>query len=196
MLLKIKTIFIAVLTLKGLPRIMSLSIYILVGIVIGITLLLARVSNFTSYFSDVPTTCINCHVMTDAYSSWERGSHGKVAVCTDCHLPHTNLVSKLAFKSKDGLQHSYVFTMRKEPQVLKLSSMARPIVQENCLRCHEEQIMMIRLAKSSERACWDCHQNIHGDVRSLSASPGVLRPGLPDAGLDWMKKGNRDEKRK
>jgi cytochrome c nitrite reductase small subunit len=190
---KTKTILVAVFTLKGLPWTMFILIYVLVGIVIGIAFLLARVSNFTSYFSDAPSTCINCHVMTDAYASWQRGSHGRVAACTDCHLPHTNLVSNLAFKSKDGLKHSYVFTMRKEPQVLKLSNMARPVIQENCFRCHGEQFTMIRLAKSSERACWDCHQNIHGKVRSLSASPEILRPDLPGAGLDWIKKGNSDE---
>ena len=41
----------------------------------------------------------------------------------------------------------------------------------------------------AERPCWACHQNIHGPVRSLSSSPHVLRPLLPSAGLDWLKKG-------
>jgi cytochrome c nitrite reductase small subunit len=89
----------------------------------------------------------------------------------------------MAFKSKDGMKHSYVFTLRKEPQVLQLSESAKPVVQANCLRCHSEQFEMIRLAEVSERACWDCHNNIHGSVQSLSASPEVLRPRLPDAGL-------------
>lgn len=74
-----------------------------------------RIANATSYLSDSPQTCINCHVMTDAYASWQRGSHGRVAVCVDCHVPHSNLVAKYAYKSRDGLKHSCVFTMRKEP---------------------------------------------------------------------------------
>lgn len=158
------------------------------------SLLLVRISNAVSYLSDAPETCMNCHVMTDAYATWKRGSHGRVTVCNDCHVPHDNPVTKYAFKAKDGLRHSYVFTLRKEPQVLDLSHGAVPVVQENCLRCHADQFMMVRLAAVSERKCWDCHQNIHGDVRSLSASPAVLRPELPDAGLDWIKKGTDDDR--
>jgi len=63
-------------------------------------------------------------------------------------------------------------------------------VQANCIRCHAEQLAMIRVPGATERRCWVCHQNIHGEAHSLSASPPMLRPGLPDAGLHWMKKGD------
>jgi len=213
---------ISIVTLSGLPRRLQVGIYGLVGVAIGMALVLARIANATSYLSDEPQTCINCHVMTDAYASWQRGSHGRVAVCVDCHVPHSSIAAKYAYKAQDGLKHSYVFTMRKEPQVLELSDRAVPVVQANCVQCHSHQLVMVRgegvspldvpgsprhkgkmpsprdptMAKlrltmppggSSERRCWDCHQNIHGEVRSLSASPVPLRPGLPDAGLDWMK---------
>ena len=164
--------------------------FILLGVTLGMILLVARVSNAVSYLSDSPETCMNCHVMTDAYATWQRGSHNRVAVCNDCHVPHSNMVSKMAFKGTDGMKHSYVFTFRKEPQVLRLSHTARPVVQLNCIRCHSTQLAMVRLAESSERTCWDCHNNIHGKVHSLSASPEVLRHRLPDAGLNLIKKGN------
>jgi hypothetical protein len=64
-------------------------------------------------------------------------------------------------------------------------------VQANCLRCHDDQLQMIRLAATTERKCWDCHQSTHTAVHSLSASPRTLRPQLPSAGLDWMKKGKK-----
>ena len=159
------------------------------GIGLGLGVIVARIANAASYLSDSAETCMNCHVMTDAYATWQRGSHGRVAVCVDCHVPHTNPVAKAAFKSMDGLKHSYVFTLRREPQVLNLSEHAVTVVQANCVRCHADQLAMIRLAASDERTCWDCHTNIHGPVRSLSSSPHVLRPKLPDAGLEWMKKG-------
>ncbi len=180
----------SVVTLSGLPRPLQIGIYGLVGVAIGLALLLTRIANATSYLSDDPLTCINCHVMTDAYASWQRGSHGRVAVCVDCHVPHSNLVAKYAYKARDGMKHSYVFTARKEPQVLELSAAAVPVVQANCVNCHSGQLAMIRLAGATERRCWDCHTNIHGEVRSLSASPSMLRPGLPAAGLDWMKTGD------
>jgi len=109
----------------------------LVGIAVGVALLLARIADAASYLSDSPRTCMNCHVMTDAYTTWQRGSHARVALCTDCHVPHTNPVAAVAFKATDGLKHSYVFTTRTEPQVIKLSQRAVPVVQTNCLRCHD-----------------------------------------------------------
>ncbi len=174
--------------LAGLPRGLQVGIYCLAGVAIGMGLVLVRIANATSYLSDEPQACINCHVMTDAYASWQRGSHGRVTVCVDCHVPHSNLVAKYAFKGRDGLKHSYVFTRGTQPQVLKLSAGAVPVVQTNCIRCHDHQVMMVRVAGSSERRCWDCHQGVHGETRSLSASPTVLRPKLPTAGLDWIEK--------
>lgn len=180
----------SIVTLSGLPRPLQIGIYSLVGVAVGLAVVLTRIANAASYLSDDPRTCINCHVMTDAYASWQRGSHGRVAVCVDCHVPHSNIVAKYAFKSRDGMRHSYVFTLRGEPQVLELSAGAAPVVQANCVRCHGASLAMIRLAGATERRCWDCHENIHGAAHSLSASPATLRPGLPDAGLDWMKKGD------
>jgi cytochrome c nitrite reductase small subunit len=174
------------LSLSGLSRRWRIAIYLSAGICIGMALLLVRIANAASYLSDAPKTCVNCHVMTDAYVAWQRGSHGRVAICTDCHVPHNNFMAKYAFKATDGLKHSYVFTLRKEPQVLQLSNRAVPVVQANCLRCHSDRIEMIRLAASSERKCWDCHNNIHGSVRSLSSSSNLLRPRLPDAGIEFM----------
>lgn len=176
-----------IVTLGGLSRRWQVGLYVSVGVLVGMGVVIARVANAMSYLSNAPETCINCHVMTNAYATWKRGSHGRDTVCVDCHLPHTNIVGKTFFKSKDGLKHSYVFTLRKEPQVLRLSEGAGSVVQANCLRCHANQFAMIRLAGAAERKCWHCHTNAHGDARSLSGSPNVLRPQLPDAGLDWMK---------
>lgn len=156
------------------------------GAAVGLGVVVARIANATSYLSNAPETCLNCHVMTNAHATWLRGSHGRVAVCNDCHVPQGNLVAKNAFKAMDGAKHSYVFTVRGEPQVLRLSAAAAHVVQANCVRCHANQFAMIRLAGVTERRCWDCHQNIHGDVRGLSASPYVRRPALPPAGVDFL----------
>lgn len=184
------------LRLTGLPRRLQVMIYAMVGIIAGGALVLVRVSNAASYLSDSPETCMNCHVMTDAYASWQRGGHGRVAVCNDCHVPHENLVAKYGFKAMDGTKHSAIFTFRKEPQVLELSHTAQPVVQKNCLRCHQNQFEMIRLSKTSEQKCWDCHQTIHGPLRSLSASPPELRPSLPSAGLLEIKGEQTNEREK
>jgi len=49
----------SVLTLSGLPRLLQVGIYSLVGLVIGVAILLVRIANATSYLSDDPVTCIN-----------------------------------------------------------------------------------------------------------------------------------------
>jgi cytochrome c nitrite reductase small subunit len=174
------------LTLMFLPPAWRIACFAMLGVLAGILMVAARLSRATSYLSDNPDTCINCHVMNDAYLSWQHGSHGRVAKCVDCHIPHTNPVAMLAFKAQDGMKHSTVFTMHSEPQVLQLSKGAIPVVQNNCLRCHDKQFAMIRLAGTRERRCWDCHENIHGPVRSLSASPREMMPRLPSAGMPFM----------
>lgn len=165
-----------------------LAIFFALGLLVGLFVLLVRASRALSYLSDDPEVCINCHVMDNAYATWRHGSHAYVAKCVDCHLPHDNLVRKLAFKAMDGSRHSYVFTFRLEPQVLHLSEAAIPVIQANCIHCHQDQFQMIRLAGVSERRCWDCHKNIHGDVISLSGTPDARRPRLPSAGLTWFLK--------
>ncbi len=167
--------------------VLKIILSVLAGTAMGMMILTARVSNALSYLSDSSETCMNCHVMTDAYSGWKRSSHGRVAVCNDCHVPHQNIAAKYAFKGMDGTKHSFIFTMRMEPQVIKLSRMAGPVVQENCLKCHDRQFAMVRLASASERKCWDCHSNVHSHVQSVSASPAVLRPKLPEAGIKGFK---------
>jgi cytochrome c nitrite reductase small subunit len=179
-----------VVSLRGLPKKWQITIYLLAGLAAGLALFISRISNAASYLSESPQTCMNCHVMTDAYASWQRGSHGRVTVCNDCHVPHTNPVAKYAFKASDGLKHSYVFTFRLEPQALDLSKGAKPVVQDNCVRCHSQVLEMIRLSDSSQRKCWDCHNNIHGPIHGISSSPAELRPELPNAGLGINGKGD------
>ena len=166
------------------PKWLRLFITIALGGVIGLCGVLLRASNAVSYLSDDSKTCLNCHVMRNAYATWFRGSHGKRAVCNDCHVPHANVVGKYAFKALDGLRHAAVFTARWEPQTLSLNEGAVPVVQGNCLRCHANQFFMVRLAESSERPCWDCHP-VHGNVQSLSASEFSRHPPLPKAGIDF-----------
>ena len=79
---------------------------------------------------------MNCHVMTTQYVTWQHSSHANVTTCNDCHVPHTSLAAQYGFKAKDGLWHATVFTMRWEPQVIRLSDGAVPVVEDNCRRCH------------------------------------------------------------
>ncbi len=125
-----RAILISWLTLGPVPVAWRLLIFTMGGAAVGMAVLVLHISRATSYLSDTPETCLNCHVMEHAYASWRLSSHGRDTTCTDCHLPHQNPVAKLARKGRDGLRHAYVFTFRLEPQVLHLASSAVPVVQE------------------------------------------------------------------
>jgi cytochrome c nitrite reductase small subunit len=157
--------------------------FFMLGITAGLGLFVVHISRASSYLSDAPETCMNCHVMTTQYVTWQHSSHGRVATCNDCHVPHTSLPATYAFKAKDGLWHSTVFTMRWEPQVIRLSERAVPVVEGNCRRCHAQVIENVSLAvhQDKDKRCWDCHRDVpHGTVRSLSATPGIFQPRLPE----------------
>lgn len=182
-----KTILRIGLLLQPLTPRWRVAIFAVGGAVFGLALVVAHISRAASYLSDKPEACLNCHVMNNAFATWQHGSHRTVAECTDCHLPHQNPVAELAFKARDGIFHSFVFTFHLEPQVLELSEGAKHVVQENCLRCHANQFMLARLASMTERRCWDCHDGAHGRVISLSGTPHAYRLPFPPAGLEWMK---------
>ena len=155
---------------------------LLLGVFCGMGLLLAHISRATSYVVNSPSTCMNCHVMTDVYVSHQHSSHGRDVSCNDCHVPHTSFSREYYFKAHDGLRHAGIFTLRAEPQNIKLSTGAVAVVQENCLRCHERTVSEVSASRylDSGQRCWDCHRDIvHGRVHSLSASPSVSRPALP-----------------
>jgi len=177
------------------PKRWRVPVIMALGIFVGIGVYVLNVSNATSYLSDDPKTCINCHVMTTQYVTWERSSHARVAKCTDCHVPHDNIIHKYWFKANDGLRHSAIFTMHGEPQVIFMKEAGVKVVQENCIRCHYDliddlsihQVTYEMVKKGEGRLCWDCHRETpHGRVRSLSAVPHARVPELPSTVPQWF----------
>jgi cytochrome c nitrite reductase small subunit len=179
------------------PKNWRFTVIILLGIFTGILLLIFRVSLAASYLSDEPKTCINCHVMYPQYASWMKGSHGHVATCSDCHVPQDNFFRKYYFKGSDGLRHATFFTMRWEPQVIQIKNAGISVVQENCIRCHQDLVDMTSLvtvtgsmARMDEgKLCWDCHRETpHGTVKSASAAPHALVERLPSTMPSWLQR--------
>jgi cytochrome c nitrite reductase small subunit len=172
-------------------------VVILLGTLVGLGCLVVYISNAASYLSDSPAACVNCHVMASEYATWERGSHGRVAVCNDCHVPHDNFLKKYAFKAKDGLRHATVFTLRMEPQVITLNTAAIAVVQENCIRCHVNLVENVTASQVSGgnahsgggQLCWACHRETpHGRVHSLASTPFARIPRLTPVVPDWIKR--------
>jgi len=175
----------------------KLPVILILGIFTGLGLFILKISKAPSYLSDAPATCVNCHIMSPQYTTWNHSSHREQATCNDCHVPHNNFVSHYYFKAKDGSRHSYMFALRLEPQVIFIHQAGKEVVHQNCIRCHEHLLTsnlalekMPDLKKNrTERKCWECHRETpHGRVNSLSSVPyaRVPVPGSPVPG--WLKK--------
>jgi cytochrome c nitrite reductase small subunit len=173
-----------------------LPVVLMTGVTIGMVALVFRVSRASSYLSDDPDTCINCHVMAPQYLTWTQSRHRAVATCNDCHVPHDNVVRHYAFKASDGTRHAFMFTFRLEPQVIRIHAAGQRVVQDNCIRCHDATVHMTRLplvAGDDVHAveglrCWACHRETpHGRVRGLAAVPYEHVPLPGPATPPWLR---------
>lgn len=166
------------------------------GVFAGLGLYTFVISNAVSYLSDAPETCINCHIMIPQYSTWRHSGHGRETNCNDCHVPHNNFLNKYYFKAKDGMRHATIFTLRAEPEVIRIKEDGQRVVQENCKRCHEFLIANVsskdvtydNYISEGRKRCWDCHQYVpHDKVNSLSSTPNARVPNRPEPVPQWLK---------
>src|SRR3990172_12099892 len=129
-------------------------------IVVGVGM---YVTDFTAYLGNNPTTCNNCHVMDAVYESWYHGGHKQWANCSDCHTPHA-LIPKYIVKARSGYHHVTAFIFGDIPNAIRAKESSREVVQENCVRCHEETVSAIMHgAIAFDRYCFECHRSVaHG----------------------------------
>lgn len=174
----------------------KIPVIVLLGIFVGLGIYIFRISKAASYLSDKPETCVNCHIMAPQYATWNHSSHREWATCNDCHVPHDTQVESYYFKAKDGLRHATIFTLRAEPQVIRIKKAGIGVVQRNCIRCHDQLVLENKLISElsgydhgrSDRLCWECHREVpHGRVNSLSSVPYARVPVPSSPVPEWMK---------
>lgn len=178
------------------PENWKIPVIIALGILTGLIIFILYIGKASSYLSEKPEACINCHVMYDNYASWWHSSHSRVATCNDCHIPQDNIFKKFYFKASDGLRHSTIFTLRLEPQVIRIKEAGAEVVKENCERCHENYLTLKDMRRSNEeeeedgeKPCWDCHRETpHGKINSLSSSQYVKIFGPKEVVSEWITK--------
>ncbi len=132
-----------------------------VGGIIGLGAFTFVYAQGASYLSDDPASCNNCHVMRDQYDGWNHSSHKAVAMCNDCHTPHTNVVAKYAVKGLNGFRHSAAFTLGNFPEPIQITTLNRDVAQANCVFCHEAITAQMNHAASDEPTdCLLCHARV------------------------------------
>lgn len=184
--------------LKRIPVPFVILLFVTGGVAAGVGAYTVYMSKIQSYLSDDPAACVNCHIMTPYYQSWQHGSHAKWTTCNDCHVPHRNIAGKYAFKAMDGLYHAAVFTLRAEPQVIRPRDASYGVIMDNCIRCHTQlnaefvktgMIGYTQVKEGRGKACWDCHREVpHTVVSNLSSSPNAIAP-MPESPVpEWLRK--------
>jgi cytochrome c nitrite reductase small subunit len=132
-----------------------------------------------SYFGTDPRACTNCHIMEPEYAGWQKGSHHDVAVCIDCHLPHS-FVPKYLTKAENGYRHGKLFTTQTFEEPITIKPAGLVILQSNCERCHADLVHGILGPErepserqsadvaASEFPCIHCHWTVgHGERAGL-----------------------------
>ena len=174
-----------------------LPVFFVSGVLLGLVGLVFHISEASSYLSDDPAVCVNCHVMAPQYNTWAHSAHRENATCNDCHVPHDNFIRHYVFKAMDGARHATFFTLRLEPQVIRIKPMGQRAVQENCVRCHGDMLHFVSLEQvrgdDVERVdgtrCWDCHRETpHGRVNSLAAVPYEHVPLPGPVTPSWLRR--------
>lgn len=130
------------------------------GILVGTMFFTFGYARGTSYFSDNPETCVNCHVMRDQFEGWRHSSHARVATCNDCHTPHT-FPEKWIVKGINGFNHSAAFTLGGFHEPIRITDFNAHVLQESCVYCHSTIVSGINTLHTDEPLqCTSCHSNV------------------------------------
>ena len=153
-------------------RKLAITAAVLIGISAGLGFFTFGYAKGASYLTNDPAACANCHVMTEHYDAWLKGSHRSVATCNDCHTPH-NLVGKYTTKALNGFWHSFYFTTGNYPDPLRITPRNNRVTEQACRYCHAEIVSAIDPdphASGESRAgepisCIRCHKYVGHWVR-------------------------------
>jgi len=147
---------------------MRLLLDALLGMLLGASGYTFYYAQGTSYLSNDPQACINCHVMRGQFDSWEKASHHALATCGDCHTPY-GFYQKWLAKGVNGYNHSWAFTLRSFHDPIRIKPGNSEVLNANCLRCHRgfvREITAHRVIKDEELYCVRCHDDVgHGAGR-------------------------------
>jgi cytochrome c nitrite reductase small subunit len=108
-----------------------------IGLAAGLAVYTFGYARGVEYLRDDPAACANCHVMSEHFAAWQRGSHRIAATCNDCHTPH-DVVGKYTVKALNGFWHSFYFTTGNYPDPLRITERNRRVTEEACRYCHAQ----------------------------------------------------------
>lgn len=137
-----------------------MAITVLFGMFGGIGVFTFGYGKGASYLVDDPASCANCHIMQPQLDSWQGSGHRHVAVCNDCHLPHS-FVGKWVTKADNGFFHSVAFTTGDFHEPIQIKPRNRRVTQGACLSCHGPYVNHMLPARpgGDMLLCIQCHSD-------------------------------------
>ena len=152
------------LRLWGSLGVLYIAISTTIGAAGGVGLYTFHYARGSSYMTDDPQACANCHIMQSHYDAWIKSSHGHVAVCNDCHAPHDSTVGKLYCKGRNGFFHSLAFTTGEFHEPIMITEYNRRITEQACRDCHADIVHAIDLSGPDQTgeslSCIRCHADV------------------------------------
>ena len=104
--------------------------------------------------------CGVCHAMDEQVSTYLHSPHANYANCGDCHDPH-GLVTGSVFAAYTGARDLYRVVTNTIPLEIRTTDLSKKVIQENCLRCHEDIMAAIGdTSHNSGSYCFHCHHEI------------------------------------
>lgn len=138
--------------------IVAIAVAAVAGIAVGIGSYTFVYARGASYLTNDPAACVNCHIMREQYDGWRASSHRAVAVCNDCHAPHSSVVARYATKAENGFWHSVAFTTGRFHEPIQIRARNRAVTEGTCRACHVEIVEAIAThGAGGGPGCIRCH---------------------------------------
>lgn len=131
----------------------------LVGLTVGLAGFTFVYAKGSSYLTNDPAACANCHVMQEHFDGWTKSSHRAVAACNDCHTP-PGLVGKYATKASNGFWHSYAFTLGDFHEPIQIKPSNREVTEQACRGCHHDVVHALEPGQTQKMTCIHCHRSV------------------------------------
>ena len=141
-----------------------------IGLAAGVGVFTFGYAKGASYLTNDPAACANCHIMSEHFAAWQKGSH-KSATCNDCHTPH-NLAGKYMTKAQNGFWHSFYFTTGRYPDPLRITERNRRVTEHACRYCHQPIVDAIDPAVVNARPTGVSHAGLVAQEPVAAASHG------------------------
>ena len=122
----------------------------MIGLAVGVGGYTFMYAKGSSYLTNNPAACANCHIMQEEFSVWIKSSHRSVAVCNDCHTP-PGFVAKYLTKAENGFWHSLAFTTGRYPDPIQIKAHNRAVTEKACRKCHQQIVLAIEFTGPRQR---------------------------------------------